>query len=1509
MNKHPYKIVINSNNKSYEYKLSEDKDIQYLGNVSGCSLRINGDITEETVKLELRRVSGTKETGGEIFEITGNDGVYLQLVSDQNSIECKRMQCITMRHGQCCKICSQESGEGLCSFTLLINFEENLPFINYYINLADKNNIKISGDEGSDLVIISEYGRNNTIEINNTGADFILNAKSVPYGLKINGTSVGDNIRLKNYDYISFADIAMFFRNGKLLFDKAAIRAVTVTPHVIHNEGVFDYPKFVRNTRIGAQISDESISVLDPSNKPEKPELNIATSLLPAIVMFALCVVLRGFMSKTGGTFVIFSICSMGIGVITSIVSMVNGQKKYKKTIKKRKENYARYIERKRGYIAESRQDELEALESKYYSLGQDLENILNFDTKLFDRDKTSEDFLDLYLGVGKKKSLRQIEYSKQDKIIDDDELSAIPAVISEDFEYIEKAPIFLPLKTAGAVGIVGTEEERYEMFKNIVIDICARHYYNDVKLVCFLDDDYSKYEYIKYIPHMEDENHKRYVVVDDESKAEMFEYLYKVLSSRGENSENIPHYIILAMNERGIRMHPLCQFIEKAGNLGATFIFFEERTEFLPQYCTSIVELSKKDTKKDELDREESDNIAYLYSSSNCKYVSTFEYETISDVDMRRAAIKLSPIFSEEISLSGSLRKSISLFELLDIYEVGDLDLSSRWKNSKVYKSMAVPLGVNSAEDIVYLDLHEKYHGPHGLVAGTTGSGKSEILQSYILGAATLFSPEEIGFMIIDFKGGGMATQFTELPHLMGVITNIDGKAIDRSLKSIKAELLKRQEYFAEAGVNHIDKYIKLYSEKKVETPLPHLIIIVDEFAELKAEQPEFMKELISAARIGRSLGVHLILATQKPAGQVNDQIWSNSKFKLCLKVQTKEDSNEVIKSPLAAEIREPGRAYLQVGNNEIFELFQSGFSGAPEQAASDDREYKLFELDFKGNKKLIFEKKKKKEKESRTQLDALVSYIHDYCCEHGIKKLKPICLPALKENIEYDVPVNTGDINDNLVYLGVYDDPDNQYQGISSIPIDENILIVGSSQMGKTNLLMTIIRNLCDCHSTKELALYIMDFGSMFLKNFENLYHVGGVATPAEDDKVANLFKLLGKEIATRKAKLLSSGVSSYSSYLETGNNDIPRIIVLIDNYTMLKETYPEESEQLSNLLREGISVGISFIIANAVTTGMNLKIMASISQKIGFYNNDKNIFAGLYGKTKYCPDEIPGRCVFEKDKNVYEMQVFRAFEGEKEIDRVESIRNWIQGINKANTGNRAKRIPVIPAILNPEEVNVASDREICLGLSYQTIEPVIYNLIECNELMVVGGRHSGKSNFIRYIVNEFKQKSSLGKIVLFGNGSGKYSEYASEGEYYVEPDKAAERLVSLFDEIKEEKLDNQLRRIIILDSEEIISTIVKNKEAIEAYRGLVGRYKSSGNIIIITCNDNVAIGITSNEIYKHVKENRNIISFTNASEIKVVDISQLVLRNFKKEIEAGDAYYIKGTTFSKIKTPFIR
>lgn len=188
--------------------------------------------------------------------------------------------------------------------------------------------------------------------------------------------------------------------------------------------------------------------------------------------------------------------------------------------------------------------------------------------------------------------------------------------------------------------------------------------------------------------------------------------------------------------------------------------------------------------------------------------------------------------------------------------------------------------MGVDTLGDTFMLDLHEKFHGPHGLVAGMTGSGKSEFIITYILSLAINYNPQEVQFVMIDYKGGGMAKSFENLPHTVGIITNLDGAAIKRSLVSIESELKRRQAIFAAASkkvnISNIDiyKYQKLYREGKVDEPLSHLFIISDEFAELKTQQPEFMTQLISAARIGRSLGVHLILATQKPSGVVDDQI-----------------------------------------------------------------------------------------------------------------------------------------------------------------------------------------------------------------------------------------------------------------------------------------------------------------------------------------------------------------------------------------------------------------------------------------------------------------------------------------------------------------------------------------------------------------------------------------------------------------------------------------------------------
>jgi S-DNA-T family DNA segregation ATPase FtsK/SpoIIIE len=602
-----------------------------------------------------------------------------------------------------------------------------------------------------------------------------------------------------------------------------------------------------------------------------------------------------------------------------------------------------------------------------------------------------------------------------------------------------------------------------------------------------------------------------------------------------------------------------------------------------------------------------------------------------------------------------------------LGILSVDDLEVDKRWETSEIYKSMAAPLGVNAKKEIVCLDLNEKHHGPHGLVAGTTGSGKSEILQSYILSMASLFHPYEVGFVIIDFKGGGMVNQFKNLPHLVGAITNIDGREIDRSLLSIKAELRKRQELFALANVNHIDAYIKMFKKGEVKTPLPHLILIVDEFAELKMDQPEFMKELISAARIGRSLGVHLILATQKPSGVVDAQIWSNSKFKLCLKVQNKEDSNEVLKTPLAAEIKEPGRAYLQVGNNEIFELFQSAYSGASinMEESSMKKEHVISKISLSGKRTPVYRSKKgKANKDSETQLEAVVNYIHNYCMDKHIEQLPGICMPPLSDLIVYEeiTDINTG--LQTVIRLGIYDDPNNQKQEEVSLDIQSgNTFILGASQFGKTCLLQTIIRGIADNYSPEEVALYVLDFGSMALSVFDGLNHLGGVVLASDDEKLKNLMRLLNGEIKERKEKFSKIGITSFSSYKEAGYKDMPNIIVMVDNFLALKELYPEYEENILNICREGTSVGISMIVTSKQTNGISYKYMSNFPNRISLYCNTADEYRSLFDKCKIQPKNVPGRGLVEINKNIYEYQSYLCFQCKRKLRESKNLNSILK------------------------------------------------------------------------------------------------------------------------------------------------------------------------------------------------------------------------------------------------------
>lgn len=1499
-----------SNKKLYkEIQLPFLSEHYRVGMTSECDVRLDRDDFFENFELDFK-------CNQDKWKVSCSDNVYLDTGDVRKLITCE------LKHGDSFLVRYQEHDYEVFKVEFTFDFDNEPKKYDYKIYIANMDYLSIGNERNCNIILQGEYVKGDVLEIEKVQGKLYLKKKKTLYGIYKNGVRMEEEqAELKDYTFFSIANFHFYYKKGNLYTDfDSSISLSGLTAIRREQSGILKYPMFNRSSRINTLLPTTPVEILDPPEKPEKPESNLLLTLLPTVAMLILTIVVRGFMSSSTGTFVIFSACTMGMGIVTSLITYVQDKKKYKEKIENREKAYKEYILQKRDDITQYRRKEKELLEHVFPNMQEGIGRIREFSGELFEKTPTDEDFLCIRFGTGNIEAVRKISYKNQERFVSDDELTYMPQQVSEEFKYLENAPVTVNLRQCNAIGIIGEEGDRYEITKNLIIETAVHHYFEDVKFVFIMNQDQKeKFSWVRLLPHTQNDGTIiRNIACDEDSKTGLFESLYKEFSRRAESkeSEEFEHLVVFVLNEMKIKTHPISKFIGIAASIHVTFIFLEEYKEQLPLWCTYLVCVGK--------------NRGVLVPAFDENGKAEFSYKPITWEEAKKAAFRLAPVQCEKINLESSLAKSITLFEVLNIYNVDDLDLNARWKKSQVAHSMAAPLGVKTKNEIVYLDLHEKAHGPHGLVAGTTGSGKSEILQSYILSMATLFHPYEIGFMIIDFKGGGMANQFQDLPHMLGSITNIDGSEINRSLLSIRAELLKRQSYFAEAEVNHIDKYILKYQRHEVEKPLPHLIIIVDEFAELKAEFPDFMKELISTARIGRSLGVHLILATQKPSGQVNEQIWSNSRFKLCLKVQTPEDSNEMIKSPLAAEILEPGRAYFQVGNNEIFELFQSGFSGASEKSISslhDAKSYGIYHVDMSGKRKCVYQKKKEKERnKDRTQLEAIVAYIKQYCHENGILPLERICMPPLPVKIDYPTEIKRdAQTTEIVIEIGKLDDPSHQRQDVALVNLSaENTMVIGSSQYGKTNLLQSIIRGIATKYSPAEVNIYILDFASMVLKNFETLHHVGGVVCSNDDEQFKNLFKLLLSEIVLRKEKLVNAGVSSFVSYRETGKNDLPQIVLLVDNYTAVKELYLQEEDPLLQVCREGLAVGISVVLCNQQTAGLGFRYLSNFAKRIAFYCNESSEYSGVIERSCMVPKNVAGRAITEVQKNVYEMQTYLSFEGEKEVDRVKSMRSFIERMNVQYGVLHAKKIPAIPAVLRErqfvEEYQIQRNDTyiVPVGLDYEEISAVTIDLLQIGTFSIIGRAQSGKSNLLYVIFeqlykNMFSCPTDVYLLDGLTRGLHEFKEYGFVKEYSIDSDDLVNYIENIYEVATEryeamtkEEIDlkEEALMLVVVENEMAIQSLCRNADALKKYKELTGRLKAMKVCFIYSNIENVSIPYSAPEILKDIKDKKNFFFLNDLQNLKICDVSTATLRSFKKKIGQGDGYWLSGNEISKIK-----
>ena len=1125
---------------------------------------------------------------------------------------------------------------------------------------------------------------------------------------------------------------------------------------------------------------------------------------------------------------------------------------------KKQEKIQQKVIEEKyQGYLNEKRID-LNAIKKEQYDIM--LENLIDISTcigylnrrglNFWDKRNDQNDFLTVRLGIGNAPLKIDISYTEEEFTIEESNLRNKADELVREYKYVENSPVSYSFFENTVTAVMGYGKKIYPFTNNIVLQLMTFYSYEDLKFVVFTTSrNEDKWNYIKYLNHnFSNDKNFRFFSTNLNSARILCDYLMQEINNRigldGQNNEQTilvkPQYFIIVDGYNQVKHFDLInRLAEIEKNIGFSILILEERLSNLPSKCKNFINLGDP-------------NSGILKNSFDNQEIIGFHDEINYQINYMDLVRKISNIPIEFEEKVGSLPDSISFMEMENVGKVEQLNILNRWNTNDSTSSLKAEVGVDENGDLMYLDLHEKFHGPHGLIAGTTGSGKSEFIITYILSMAINYSPDDVAFILIDYKGGGLTGAFENrttgvtLPHLVGTITNLDKAEMDRTLVSIDSEVKRRQAKFNEArdmlneSTIDIYKYQRFYKEGKLKEPIPHLFIISDEFAELKSQQPEFMDNLISIARIGRSLGVHLILATQKPSGVVNEQIWSNSKFKVCLKVQDEADSKEMIKRPDAAHIKEAGRFFLQVGYDEYFAKGQSGYCGAkyyPSDTIVKSIDKSINFIDDCGRHIKSMQAGSGMKKEANgEQIAAIMKNIISIANKENkvskrlwLENIPEIILESELEKKYNVVPVD----NDVVAILGEYDAPESQKQDIVVYDLlnDGNTIIYGNDSFESEMLLEVLLYSTIKNYSSSKINYYIIDYGSETLRKFNKLPHVGGSVYQGEDEKFSNLMKLIKEEIDTRK-KLFSDFGGEYKQFSKKFPDKLPLFTVIMNNYDSINENNKNLFEELPELVRDSERYGIIFIITAISASSVYRKVSQNFNHYYALKLKDYSDYMEIFGTRKrLVPRDLVGRGICQVGE-IHEFQVSSIVSNRDDLSNF--ILTFVQ--QKQNENQlRAKKIPALPNIVGIDDLNVnqISLSNIPIGISKKDLTTQFINLKNDIGFVVSSNKIGNMSIFVRSLLGLLINIPSIPIMILDGLKNLNLDTKLYPNYYTQDFDKVITELNSYVENlIKNNSVQEGV--IVIYGVSKILSKL-DNSKILQTLTGNLKKYEHIGIFIV--------------------------------------------------------------------------
>ncbi|MBC2907174.1 FtsK/SpoIIIE domain-containing protein [Streptomyces cupreus] len=949
-----------------------------------------------------------------------------------------------------------------------------------------------------------------------------------------------------------------------------------------------------------------------------------------------------------------------------------HGRKSHAKQVKEYEEQKARIEQDAQDALVAERNDRRQAIPdpATVLSLGTGPR------TRLWERRRTDRDHLLLRVGTGQLPS---------EVVLDDPEQDDHKREVTWT---IEDAPVALDLRGLGVIGMAGPGDSARAMGRWAVAQFAALHSPMDVQFYVLSEQTaQASWDWVRWLPHAKPSGGQDVNVLigtDAETVGARIGELTQILDARKKAAEqnrsqgtgfSDPDIVVVWDGSRRLRSLPgVVRLLREGPSVSMYAVCLDAEERFLPGECQAFVVAEPKAQEYDTPSAPQAQQAAPGgFPSFQAWHQAAPEPSHSQQADRLRLRVEeagaerrkdvrpdfVSPAWCLRLARSMSSLRDISgetedsalpgssrLLDVLQLEPPTSDAIVARWRMGG--QSTLAVIG-ESYDGAFGIDIRKD--GPHGLIAGTTGSGKSELLQTIVAALAVANTPENMTFVLVDYKGGAAFKDCVHLPHTVGMVTDLDAHLVERALESLGAELHRREHILAAADAKDIEDYQDLVRRDPSHKPVPRLLIVIDEFASMVRDLPDFVTGLVNIAQRGRSLGIHLLLATQRPSGVVSPEIRANTNLRIALRVTDGGESTDVIDSPEAGHISKstPGRAYVRLGHASLVP-FQSGRVGGRRPGAADPAVLMPWvgplTWEDLGRAALTKPKAESREDEEITDLKVLVDTIRDANRSLGIPPQHSPWLPALDEQLlldEIPVPEFTpapGKLAPAA--FGVEDLP--ALQSRRPVAIDfasfGHLMIGGAPRSGRSQLLRTIAGSLARTHSIADVHMYGIDCGNGALNALTRLPHVGAVVSRNQTERVVRLVNRLKGEMDRRQGVLADKGFADIGEQRAAVAQDerLPHIVVLLDRWegwvpTLGEVDHGALTDDLQTMMREGASVGIHLVLTGDRTLLVG-RIATLTEEKYGLRLSDRSDFSTLGIPARKVPEEIPPGRAFKNE-----------------------------------------------------------------------------------------------------------------------------------------------------------------------------------------------------------------------------------------------------------------------------------